>query len=174
MKRNICLIFAMSLTLIIAYPALSIDNNTLKNKSKTQSLNLTPPKKKIDVQTANDKTTTKPQKSEETQKHKSLNSDDKKTNETPQTIDTIPIWVTAVATLVLAFIALFQEGLKKWWTRPKLSAEFEKKGPWVHDLYLKKNGQTNLIRNYRLKVINNGRRSANKAEARIEKRGVVG
>ena len=81
----------------------------------------------------------------------------------------IPLWITALGSLLISIIALFKEDYKNWRYRPILYADFKKTTPWILNILLARNGISNPIRHYRLKIINNGRKASEETEARIEK-----
>ena len=69
--------------------------------------------------------------------------------------------------VIISAIALFKDDYKNWRYRPKLTAEFEKVRPLIEDIYFEDTG--NLIRHFRLKIVNLGRRASEETEARVEK-----
>jgi len=94
----------------------------------------------------------------------------------------LPTWVTAIATLLLAALAIFQDSIRSWLTKPKLELDIRPRPPECHPTEWRWVGavrRTNLLTHetsvvteqlalpcyyFRLRVTNNGNCEAREVE----------
>ena len=87
--------------------------------------------------------------------------------------DEIQIWVVLAqffSVIVLGWLALFQENIKRWWFYPELNIDFEFAPPDCHKTELRDEGMNNVADAYyfRFGVANTGKTHAQLCEAVIE------
>jgi hypothetical protein len=77
-----------------------------------------------------------------------------------------PPGVSAIATVIFAFIAFFKDTFLKWWNRPKLRGELQRHPP---DTSLISVSVGSTLAYFRLKVWNDGKTAADKVEVFAKK-----
>jgi len=83
------------------------------------------------------------------------------------------IWFSAISTFLLAIVALFKDGILKYFLRPIIELEFNLNSPdcFKNTLREKKDGKTGntiIYFEYRFRVINNGKSTAKNVEVAIQ------